>query len=191
MSVILLFYPIYNLHAQAQSDKIIVDNFESPGKQNFLGGDLGAFSDPKILGSCYLFFLENKQKDVSSNNKYSLYIQWDTSKEGAYGGYWTDLKHLNLENFNYLTFYVKGLKGGENFKVGLRGKADTAYETKILINKALKKGATTEWQKVTIPLQWFEAIQDWRDINIFSINFEHAFGSGKGAILVDDIAFEK
>lgn len=188
---LLLFLNYTNVGAQAQSNKIIVDNFEKPGKQNSLGGDFGAFADDKKLGHCYLFFIQNKEKDKLGESKYSLYLQWDTSKEGAYGGYWTNLKHLNLEDFNYVSFYVKGVKGGEKFKVGLRGKLDSTYETKMLIDKALKKGVTTEWQKVTIPLKWFKAIQDWYDVNIFSINFEHAFGSEKGAILVDEIIFEK
>lgn len=177
--------------AQSQVSKILVDNFEKPGKVNTIGGDFGAFSDSKSLGSCYLFFIENKAKDKLGDSKYSLYVQWDASKEGAYAGYWTDLKHLNLEEFNYISFYVKGTKGGEKFKIGLRGKINAAYETKILINEVLSKGATTEWQKVVIPLKYFSAVQDWKDITIFSINFEHTFGSDKGAILIDNITFEK
>ncbi|OGW12626.1 MAG: hypothetical protein A3G93_13305 [Nitrospinae bacterium RIFCSPLOWO2_12_FULL_45_22] len=177
--------------AQPISDKILVDNFEKPGKHNSLGHDFGAFSDQKNLGHCYLFFSQDKQKESLNESKYSLYIQWDTAKEGSYGGYWSDLRHLNLESFNYLSFYVKGVKGGEKFKVGLRGKVDATYETKILINEALKEGVTVEWQRATIPLKWFKAIQNWGDVNMLSINFEYTFGSGSGAILIDDIVFEK
>lgn len=180
-----------NINAQVQAGRIIVDNFEKPGKLNSLGGDFGAFADPKSIGHCYLFFVQNKDKDVLGKSKYSLYIQWDASKESAYGGYWTNLNHLNLKDFNYLAFYVKGVKGGEIFKVGLRGKIDSSYETKILINDLLAKGVFNEWQKVTIPLKSFQAIKDWSDVNFFSINFEHSFGSGKGAILIDEIVFEK
>lgn len=177
--------------AQEQSHKIIVDNFEKPGKKNCRNGDFGAFSDPKSLGRCYLFFFQNKEKNVLGESKYSLYIEWDTSKKGAYGGFWTDLKHLNIEEYNSVSFWVKGLKGKEKFKVGLRGGLDSTYETKTLIDRALKNGVTTAWQKVTFPLKWFGAVQDWRDVNMLSINFENAFGSEKGAILIDEIAFEK
>jgi len=177
--------------AQTQSDKLIVDNFEKPGKENLVGGDFGAFADDNKLGYCYLFFIQNKEKDKLGASKYSLYIQWDSSKQGAYGGFWTSLKHLNLEKFNYVSFYVKGIEGGEIFKVGLRGKMDEPYETKILINEVLSNGVTTEWQRVTIPLKSFKSIKDWSDVNIFSINFEHAFGSKKGAVLIDEISFEK
>ncbi|MBA4368071.1 MAG: hypothetical protein C0403_10600 [Desulfobacterium sp.] len=179
------------VHAQVQTHNVIVDNFEKPGKKNSRDGDFGAFSDPKSLGRCYLFFFQNKEKDIQVTSEYALYIEWDTSKAGAYGGYWTDLKHLNIENHGHLSFYVKGLKGGEKFKVGLRGSVNSTYEKKILINRVLKNGVTTEWQKVNIPLKWFGAIDDWGDVNMLSINFENAFDSGKGAILIDEITFEK
>lgn len=186
-----VFFNYAEVGAQDQANKVMVDNFEKPGKQNCRKGDFGAFSDPKSLGHCYLFFVQNKENNVLGASKYSLYIKWDTSKEGAYGGYWTDLKQLNLENLNYLTFYLKGMKGRETFKVGLRGPLSSTYETKTLIGRALNNGVTTKWQKVIIPLKWFGAVMDWSDVNVLSINFENAFGSGKGAILIDEIAFEK
>jgi hypothetical protein len=172
-------------------EAVLVDNFEKPGSKNSLGGDFGAFADQDGLGYCYLFFVENKEGAKSGNNRYSLFIQWDTSKKGAYSGYWSDLKHSNLEDFNYLSFMVKGTKGGEIFKVGLRGPKDATYESKILMTDILSQGVTTEWKKVLIPLKQFTSIEDWKDINIFSINFENAFGSGKGSIIIDNITFEK
>jgi hypothetical protein len=169
----------------------MLNDFEKSKSDNSLRTHFGAFADSKNLGYCYLFYEKNTPQEILRGNEYSLQIKWDTTKKGAYGGCWADLNHLNLESFNYLTFYVKGLKGGEKFKVGLRGKNDADSETKIPINDVLTKGVTTEWQKVVIPLKQFKDIQVWSDVNIFSISFEHAFESGKGAILIDEIAFEK
>ncbi len=194
IQIVLLFSALlccFEVDAQDKSHLIIVDDFEKPGKKNVLNGDFGAFSDPDKLGRCYLFFFDNKEKVVHADNRYSLYIQWDTSKKGAYGGYWTKVNHLNVKDFNNLSFYVKGTKGGEIFKVGVRGGLDSVYENKILINKVLKKGVSTEWQKVKIPLLLFTAIDDWSDVNVISINFEHDFGSSKGSVLIDELAFEK
>lgn len=185
-----LFIFSNSVDAQNQPKRIIVDDFERPGKQNSLGGDFGAFSDQEAHGSCYLFFFENKENNVYNGGKYALHIDWDTSKKGAFAGYWTDLRHLNLQGFNSLCFSVKGLKGGEIFKIGLRGLLNSEYETKIEINRVLEKGVPSEWQRVKIPLKWFMAVDNWDDVNILSINFENAFGSNKGAILIDDIAFE-
>jgi hypothetical protein len=167
-----------------------VDDFEKLGGHNRLGGDSGAFSDPEGRGGCYVF-PHTRAEQVFGEKGTSLYIQWDTAKQGAYAGYWTNLNHLNVEGFNYLTFYVKGMQGGEKFKIGLRGKFEETYETKILVEEALKMGVSQEWKKVVLPLKWFKAVEDWKDVTIFSINFEHAFGSGRGAVLLDEIAFEK
>ena len=128
---------------------------------------------------------------VEIGEGYSLLLQWDTSKPGAYAGYWQELRHMNLDDYNLLTFYIKGSKGGEVLKVGLRGKRDAAYESKIFLHDALKTGITTDWQKILIPLGWFRAVESWSDVSVFSLNFENAFGSGKGQVFVDDIAFER
>ena len=176
--------------AKEPSKRILVDDFERPGSQNRLGGNSGAFSDSKGLGSCYVFPVTNPDQTFGRKGT-SLPVQWDTAKAGSFAGYWSNLQHLNLEQFNYLTFQLRGLAGGEKFKIGLRGKADDTYETKVLIDDAVKEGTTKEWKKVVMPLKWFKSVQDWKDVSVVSINFEQAFGSDRGAILIDDIAFEK
>ena len=188
----LLLIPITTtVYAQSQSARILIENYDKPKslnpKEEYL---YGAFADENSLGTCYVFFYGGSEK-VFGGKGYSLHLQWDTSKPGAYGGYWNKLMHINLQDYNYLTFYIRGFKGGERLKIGLRGQSDAYYESKIHINEALKTGITTEWQKVIIPLNWFKAIETWRDVSIFSINFEYNYGSGKGEILVDEIAFEK
>ncbi len=173
-----------------KAERLIVDDFEKPGNKNSLGGDFGAFADPKGIGQCYLFFSQIKDGPQPLRSKYALYIQWDTSQPGAYGGYWSKLMHLDLEQVNYLTFAVKGSRGGEKFKVGLRGNVDATQETKVHIDKALPGGVTTQWQQVKIPLKWFKVIDSWSSVSVLSINFENAFGSQSGAMWIDDIAFK-
>jgi hypothetical protein len=179
--------------AQAQGtgslNRILVDNFERPGPGNGLDKSTGAFSDPGGLGNCYVFFTAMKDQALGEKG-HSLYVKWDTSKPGSWGGYWTDLGHLDLQGIAKLTFYVKGLRGKERFKVGLRGEYQAKYETKLLINDVLPDGITTEWQKVAIPLRSFKAVPKWNDVNILSFSFENAFGSDRGAILIDEISFE-
>lgn len=59
----------------AEANRLIVDDFEKPGKKNLRGGDFGAFGDPDGRGQCYLFFSQNKDTPQKGNNKYALYIQ--------------------------------------------------------------------------------------------------------------------
>lgn len=98
---------------------------------------------------------------------------------------------LDLEKSNYLTFLIKGAHGKEKFKVGLRGNIEATHETKVHIDKALPEGVTTQWQVVKMQLKWFKIIENWHYVNILSINFENAFGSGEGSIWIDEIAFEE
>jgi hypothetical protein len=50
--------------AQNKSNQIIVDNFEKPRGKNGIGSDFGVFSDNENLGSCYLFFFQNRKEGV-------------------------------------------------------------------------------------------------------------------------------
>ena len=174
----------------AARQRILVDDFERTDPENALGKRPGAFADPKGLGYCYVFFTA-KEDQTWGGKGHSLYLKFETSKPGSWGGYWTDLNHLNLKESNFLTFYLKGLQGGEQFKVGLRGERESERETKLLIGEVLAGGVTTEWQKVSIPLRLFQEIRNWDDVNILSFSFEFAAGSRSGAVLIDEIAFEK
>lgn len=190
MALLFVMTAGFSAPSAAETNRIIVDNFEKPGKKNLRGGEFGAFGDPNGIGQCYLFFSQIKDAPQKKSNKYALYIQWNTAKSGAFGGYWTQLMNLDLEKSNYLTFLVKGSRGGEKFKVGLRGDIKATHETKVHINKALSKGVTTQWQMVKMPLKWFKIIENWHHVNVLSINFEYEFGSGDGSIWIDEVAFE-
>lgn len=85
IAFLFLFHDYSKSFAQDQLSKIMVDDFEIPGSRNSLGGGFGAFADKEGLGSCYLFFIQNRQRDISGDGKYYLHIQWDTFKKGAYG----------------------------------------------------------------------------------------------------------
>jgi hypothetical protein len=169
---------------------ILVDDFEHAGPENARGQRSGAFADPGGLGYCYVFFTVAIDQ-VWGGKGHSLYVKFDTSKPGAWGGYWTSLGHLDLAGFEYLAFSVKGLQGAEHFTIGLKGKLDASSETKVAIEDALPGGVTTAWQRVRIPLRAFTAIRDWSDVNTLSFNFESSAGSRAGAIVIDEIAFEK
>jgi hypothetical protein len=171
-------------------DRMLIDDFERAGPDNALGKRSGAFADSKGLGYCYVFFTD-KADQTWGGGGHSLYLKFDTAKPGAWAGYWTDLGHANLGEFKFLTFYLKGLRGGELFKIGLRGERETNYETKLPIGAVVAGGVTTQWQKVSIPLKLFQTVRNWEDVGILSFNFEFSEGSRSGAILIDEIAFEK
>jgi hypothetical protein len=68
---------------------------------------------------------------------------------------------VDLAAFNALTFWVKGSEGGEIFDVGLTN-AQMDQDEKLPpsmmpIEKSLPGGVTTDWQKVTLPLDGIHA----------------------------------
>ena len=66
---------------------------------------------------------------------------------------------LDASPYNYLTFWVKGEKGGEDFGISL---SDTSTREdaapKAQLHDYLPNGATTEWQEVAIPLSAFSGL---------------------------------
>lgn len=171
-------------------NRMLVDDFGHSAR-NALGRNSGAFSDPDGLGYCYVFVTQETEKASRSKNR-SLYIKWDTTKLGSWGGYWTDVGHAKVQGAEKLVFSLKGLRGGERFTIGIRGEVQSGtHESKLFVQDVLPGGVTTEWQKVVVPLRRFGAMQKWRSIAVISLNFENQSGSDRGAILIDDISFER
>lgn len=138
-----------------------------------------------------------------------LMIKYDKANEGGpYGiggwcGYYSLLKNekeglfLDASDYNYITFWVRGEKGDENFVIGLADKhwekvGDSLKSEEIVSYIEGGKIPVDSWVKVRIPLSIF--FLDRTKLQALTINFEgDCFSEGKGAgtIYVDDIALEK
>ncbi|MBN1270509.1 MAG: hypothetical protein JXB04_13045 [Kiritimatiellae bacterium] len=119
--------------------------------------------------------------------------------DGGFCGYYTILKqgrdgYLDAAPYKYLTFWIRGEKGGENFKIGAADKMWEAMDDSVKsqeITAYLPAGKiTTEWQQAVIPLgEWFI---DWKFTHALSFCFEadlYEDGSAQGVIFLDDLAF--
>ncbi len=60
----------------------------------------------------------------------------------------------DMRKFRSLSFWVKGKKGGESLRVGLRDVL--GHETSIAVDPFLKRGIAQTWQRVTIPIRRFD-----------------------------------
>ena len=118
---------------------------------------------------------------------------------GGWCGYYTLLKsgprYFDATMYQALTFWVKGVAGGENFMVGLADKhwdevGDSVKSEEI--GKYLLSGKlTTEWQKATVPLDVF--MLERKELASIAVCFEGSLfpgGAGKGTIYIDDMMFE-
>jgi hypothetical protein len=130
-------------------------------------------------------FKDDKGSQLTSSSGYQdpvkgyyLGIKFSMVEAGGIG---YGLNGLNISQFRYFSFSVKGEKGGETFEVGLRDKKDKEMRVKIEDVASV----TTEWQTVKIPLSSFTGV-DTTSMN----NFHFAFAAKtKGRISIDDIKF--
>jgi hypothetical protein len=143
-------------------------------------------------------------------------LRWDNSvRRGAFGrslalayrqgntgycGMWMHLyddskpadgrRYFNVTPFRYLSFWIRGARGGEDVDVrladwSLQSREDSLQVARV--SEILPGGITTEWREVLIPVD---------DKRLASLDLELlativlAFRQGEGTIFVDDIAFK-
>lgn len=130
----------------------------------------------------------------------SLRLEYDRQDEG-YCGLWvylpeggndsTERVYLNASPFPYLSFWIKGLRGGEDVTVHI---ADHAWHLKdsalplASLSELLPQGVSREWQEVIVPLA--PAQEQGLDLTrLASLSF-HFSASGAGTVFIDDLAFK-
>jgi hypothetical protein len=130
----------------------------------------------------------------------SLRLEYERQSEG-FCGLWLRLGkkseqpparvYLDAAPFRYLSFWIKGQRGGESLTVQL---ADEPWEAKgdsvplAALSDLLENGVTTDWQEVIIPLDSarYPAL-DFNRLASLTFNFHQP---GSGVVYVDDIAFK-
>ncbi|HET7842195.1 MAG TPA: hypothetical protein VFM21_11340, partial [Terriglobia bacterium] len=97
-------------------------------------------------------------------------------------------RYLNASSYRYLSFWLKGSQGGEDFDITLEDNTWRQHEdsnpTRPL-RAYLERGAPTEWREVLIPLSDFAGLDPGKLYNLVLV-FTKA---GDSRLLVDDIGF--
>jgi RHS repeat-associated protein len=156
---------------------LLVDDFTDTNPVNVLGGNSWPFGT-ESGGSILMYY------DLES-----IRLVYDVLATSSYAGYSTLLRQANVTPYNAVAFLIKGARGGEKVKIGLRD--SSGNEPKIVLSQYLPRGITTSWQKVTIPLAAFTRVTNWSSMESFVIAFENRIGSESGTIYLDDIKFEQ
>jgi len=170
-----------------QGETLLIHNFDTNLK-NALGGRIGFYkrSPSKIS-------VEPTTKEHYGKEGSALQIDFDKQEEG-WCGWYTILKrgltYLDASSYKYISFQVKGKKGGEDFVVGL---ADRGWE---MIDDSLKSDqiwcylksgkVTTKWQEAVIPLDTYQL--EMSELASLSINFNE---EGSGTIYIDNITLKR
>ncbi len=211
----LLLVPVHK--AGAEVKPIIIDDFESGRIINRADGRTNIYSaaPSRALISIRKDTINGKPTSVLMI-KYDKQNKGGPNNSGGWCGYYSILKcaypglclvqgatpvekggvvYFNATPYTALTFFVRGEKGGENFKVGIADEhwdqiGDTVKSDQI--GKYLPDGKiTVNWQKAVLPLK--DLFVDQSQLAAISISFEpECFpdGSGQGSVFIDDIAFE-
>ena len=182
------------------ADILVIDSMDRPSKNN-LGGRNSVYQKPPSRA----LYMKSKHIGKGPEN-FGLKIRYDKKSEGGphgaggWCGFYTLLStstgFLDASEYNYLSFWVKGEKGGENFKVGIADerleKLGDSMKSKIVTEYLPEGEITQQWQRAVIPVQeWYV---DWKSLHAIAIAFEStAFVNlgGNGTVYIDDIAFLK
>jgi len=192
------FILFLGLASTAESGETIISHFNQ--RNNELGGRSSIYQ--RAPSSAKVTLTSDTSQDPGGK---SLKLFYDKKGVGGpYGkggwcGFYTQLKvedrYYDASAFQALTFWVKGEKGEENFKVGMadqhwEGVGDSIKSEDI--GRYLPSGnVAQEWQKATIPLEAF--FLDHSELASIAFAFEtdcFPGGEGSGVVYIDELAFE-
>ncbi len=163
------------------------------GLQNNLKG----WGNPFQSGECSV---EDGYSEDIKRGKNGRSLELIAEKKSAcYCGYWFHLfnmkdkerKYLNISDYGYLSFFVKGSKGGEDVFIKVADEEWVKREDSVVIGPIsdyIEGGAVSkdEWREVIVPISDFKI-----DIKKFGqVTFEF-IKSGKSTLYIDDITLKK
>lgn len=171
------------------ANELVIADFDTGDKPNNIGGDFGGWDkDPndETQGTKMTFEPDDSLGDPAG---YSIRLNYDVdSPNPAYNGFWMKLNGEDVSQYNALKFYVKG-----DAKVGYTKRIK--LELKDMSNKPspyILSGITDEWKQVSIPLEKFRRITDWKSMNEFVLVFDDISSNPKtGTVFIDQISFGK
>lgn len=131
-------------------------------------------------------------------NGRSLRVDYNKA-EGGFCGVWMHLfeteadaeerQYLDVRKFPFLSFWVRGEEGGEDFLVQMADAAWVDREDSLpagAVSEYLGGPVTTEWQEVIIPVEHFSI--DDAEAGAIAFNF---IDIGSGIVYIDDVYFKK
>lgn len=194
----------------AEEEPLLVANFS--GHPNDLGGEVGVYGslepnwDEKAT-TPYSWYYERTTPGYDVKNVYSgkqsfrLVNGLGSKKDESWGSFSMDLgrtidattmpkkvESKDVMKYKYLTFWVKGEKGGEKIEVLFRDSKAPSYMPQAKIKVP---DAGVEWEKRSVPLEEAHKMGvDLKSLDNVGIAFGPDAGNDPGAIIyLDDFVF--
>jgi len=190
LTVCLITSSVTASFAQAGEPATVVADFEHGVTVNNLGGRFNVCKGGESVASLRL---TGEQRNDARGS--SLLIQ-ATQSEGGFCGLWMHLfetdkpqaKYFDARDYDHLSFWVKGVRGGEQFTISLGDRRWVQKEDALPIagiTELLPEGVTTAWQEVRLPMKLIERL-DLEQLGSVVLNFDV---DGSHAIVIDDVRF--
>lgn len=194
---------------QLAAQEVIIADFE--GWPNNLGGEVGVYGalEPNwddITTVPYSWVYEgitlgyNPENTHSGKQSFRLVNGLGLKPEVTWGSFAMDLgpttdltvvpkkvESFDASGFKYVTFWVKGEKGGEKIEFLVRD----AHALNYMPQAKLKlPDATAEWQKIIVPLSDISGKVDLTALDNIGVAFGRDVGNLKGEVIyIDDFMF--
>jgi hypothetical protein len=158
---------------------LIVDNFNDLADPNAIGGGTGVYKSPSA--TLEAGYVTSGTFDGSAG---SLAISY-TLPAGEWALWETYLSGIDVSDYTFLSFYVKGSAGGERINLYLADGSERAGYADV--EQYARAGAVTaDWSLVSIPLSAYPNL-DLTDVDKIKFTFE--WETMTGVIYVDNLQF--
>ncbi|MDD5066043.1 MAG: FlgD immunoglobulin-like domain containing protein [bacterium] len=171
-----------------------MDNFNDASAPNLQNGGYDVFGYFGGTGS-----ITYDQTSCFGSSGYSLKFQYSVVTASTSGvQLWMNFKQngasiipVNLTNYDYLSFWLKGEAGGEVLRIMLKD-AGGIYQWVDIRNYLPAGMITTSWQKAVIPLISFR-YDKFDERNIYTLYFfaVNGIGPNTGTVYLDEILLAK
>lgn len=192
-AVLLMMLAMFAMPRSAQAAPpprmVLVEDFEGDPPNR-----LGGYHEKYQAGDSVAVF--SRSATVARGQGRSLCIQGDRRTTG-YCGVWMHFfnfkvpqkQYFDARPFSYLSFWVRGQRGGERFTIKLADRTWIEKEDSVAVGEIstyLPKGVTTTWQEVLIPLSSARNL-DLQTLGGLTIDFS---APGQHTIYLDDVCFK-
>lgn len=175
--------------------RLMIDDFEDGNLKNRLNGDQGAWNLDQFEEDtfCYPEIVDYPSPELSQK---VLKLEYDIdSEKDARNGFWIKLMNADASEYDHLEFLVRGdaEKGfTSKFIIEFKKFKDQKKRVEKLAASYVVEGVTSRWQRISIPLNMFSAIREWKDLDELVIIFHDRLCDVKeGALYFDAFQFKK
>jgi hypothetical protein len=169
-----------------EEGKILINDFERKENFNNLDGPFGSWNT--FYYDTNQFCRDEFAPPREAGKGYSLKLIYDVqSPYSAYNGFFTNLMGIDITDYKYIVFYIKGDK-----PAGFTKRVNIELKNNKQTGRTILEGITEDWKKRVVPIKSFGGINNFKEMKEFVIVFSDIGVTKKeGAIYIDDIYFAK